>query len=112
MSTRFLNSEKYWVLVSYKTVSYLKNMYAAGIAVAGEETTDPSSSIPIATIASMSVVAVLYALAAVVLSLLLPWFEVYIPAPFPDAFEAQVCIYLYVYGKLENLLPGWGRVFF
>ena len=33
MSTRFINSEKVWVLVSYKAVSYRKNVYIASLAI-------------------------------------------------------------------------------
>ena len=61
-----------------------------GIAVAGEETKNPAKSIPRATVFAMSIVGFLYIFSAMALSLMLPWYDIYIQAPWPQAFADLV----------------------
>ena len=59
------------------------------IAVAGEETENPSRSIPIALCVAMTFVTLIYALSSAVLTLMVPYYSVHTAAPFTIAF-AQV----------------------
>ena len=67
-----------------------------GIAVAGEEARDPGKAVPLATLFAMIIIGILYILSAVVLSLLVPWYDVQIDAPFPQAFAEVVSCYLII----------------
>ena len=60
-----------------------------GIAIAGEETKDPAKSIPIATFVAMGVVTLLYISASASLTLMVPYDQVDIAAPFPQAFAVH-----------------------
>lgn len=56
------------------------------IVLAGEETQNPEKSIPIATMVSLTTATVLYIFSSAVLTLMIPYFEVDLAAPFPNAF--------------------------
>ena len=60
-----------------------------GIAVAGEEAKNPARSIPIATGLSMIIVTVLYIGSSASLTLMIPFTDVDVAAPFPAAFEER-----------------------
>ena len=60
-----------------------------GIAVAAEEAKNPERSLPIATCISMAIVTVLYMLSSTSLTLLVPYYDVDLAAPFPTAFEQR-----------------------
>ena len=60
-----------------------------GIAIAGEEAKDPAKSIPIATFTAMGVVTALYIAASASLTLMVPYDQVDVAAPFPHAFAAH-----------------------
>lgn len=60
-----------------------------GIAVAGEEAQNPSKSIPIATGLAMVIVTTLYVGSSASLTLMIPYFDVDVAAPFPAAFEQR-----------------------
>lgn len=57
------------------------------IATAGEEAKDPAYSIPLATILSMSVVALGYILVSAALTLMIPYWEINPNAALPEAFS-------------------------
>ena len=59
------------------------------IAVASEEARNPSRAIPVATCVALVMVCVLYVLCSMVLSLLVPYYDVNAAAPFPGAFAAS-----------------------
>ncbi len=59
------------------------------IATSSEEAINPSKSIPIATIVSMSIVTVGYILVGAVLTLMVPFYELNPAAAIPDAFAAN-----------------------
>ena len=58
------------------------------IAVAGEEAKDPRKSIPLALLISMPIVCLLYFLATCSLTLMQPYYDIDILAPFAVAFES------------------------
>ena len=60
-----------------------------GIATAGEEAKHPEKSLPIATCLAMAIVTVLYMLSSSSLTLLVPYFDVDVAAPFPMAFAER-----------------------
>jgi len=60
-----------------------------GIAVAGEETSNPSRTTPIATLVSVVIATLLYIASAVALSLVVPYYDVNVSAPYPDAFQQR-----------------------
>uniref|UniRef100_A0A915PIS6 Cationic amino acid transporter C-terminal domain-containing protein n=1 Tax=Setaria digitata TaxID=48799 RepID=A0A915PIS6_9BILA len=60
-----------------------------GLATAGEEASDPSRTIPLATFISMSIVTVAYILMASALTLMVPFWEVNPTAAFSDAFASR-----------------------
>ena len=58
------------------------------VAVAAEETTNPSRSLPIAMVLTVVIACVLYCSASLSLALLLPYDQININIPFPDALES------------------------
>ena len=69
------------------------------IAVAGEETRDPSRSIPIALSLSLLLVTTLYVLCSATLGLMVPYYLVDLVAPYPDAFARSGVVWAkYVVG--------------
>ncbi|KAK3105225.1 hypothetical protein FSP39_020189 [Pinctada imbricata] len=77
-----------------------------GIAVAGEEAKNPEKSIPIATILSLSIVAVLYVLVTCSLTLMVSYLDVDPTAAFPMAFAtvgAQWAKYIVGVGTLFGI---------
>lgn len=60
-----------------------------GIATAGEEAEKPTKSIPIATGLAVGVTTILYFGSSVALTLLVPYYDVDLAAPFPTAFAQR-----------------------
>ena len=60
-----------------------------GIAIGGEEATNPSKSIPTATCIAVILVTLLYMSCSAVLTLMVPCFDLDVVAPFPDAFAQR-----------------------
>ena len=58
-----------------------------GIATASEEATNPRRSVPLATCIAMATVIILYVFASSSLTLLVPYHDIDISAPFPSAFD-------------------------
>ena len=77
-----------------------------GIAIAGEETKNPSRVIPIATGLAMAIVSLLYIGCSSALTLMIPWNQVNVEAPFPAAFAYhgyQWARYLVAVGSLFGI---------
>ena len=60
-----------------------------GIAIGGEEATNPSRSIPIATCIAMILVTCLYMACSAALTLMVPYYNIDVVAPFPDALAQR-----------------------
>ncbi|XP_055330477.1 cationic amino acid transporter 4-like [Paramacrobiotus metropolitanus] len=76
------------------------------IATAGEESIDPQRSIPIATLASMSIVTLSYVGVAAALTLMVPYFKINADAALPDAFaqhDLTWAKYLVAIGALSGM---------
>ena len=77
-----------------------------GIATAGEEAKNPAKSIPISTVAALSIVTVLYVLVTISLTLMVPYDQIDPTAAFPMAFAsrgAQWAKYLVAFGTLFGI---------
>uniref|UniRef100_A0A0M3I2G5 AA_permease domain-containing protein n=1 Tax=Ascaris lumbricoides TaxID=6252 RepID=A0A0M3I2G5_ASCLU len=77
-----------------------------GLATAGEEASDPSRAIPLATFISMSIVTAAYILMSAALTLMVPFREVNPTAAFSDAFAsrgAEWAKYLVSVGALSGM---------
>ena len=78
-----------------------------GIAVAGEEAKNPSRAIPIATCVSMTIVTLLYVCSSATLTLMVPYYDVDLTAPFPQAFAecgANWAMYVVSIGALFGIV--------
>ena len=64
-------------------------MVFTGIAVGGEEAKKPEKSIPIATGVAMAIVTTLYVGTSAALTLMVPYQNVDVAAPFPTAFAQR-----------------------
>ncbi|CAI5442786.1 unnamed protein product [Caenorhabditis angaria] len=76
------------------------------LASAGEEVQNPQRTIPLATFLSIGIIMILYILVSSTLTLMIPYYEVHVTAPFTEAFNmkgAHVIKYIIAIGALVGL---------